>query len=528
MRSKVEQFAAIRRDHRVEGLSIRALADKHRVHRRTVRQALGSAMPPARKTPLRVAPRLEPFRAAIDDMLRSDLDAPKKQRHTARRVLARLVDEHDAAHLSYSTVRDHVRKRRPQIAAEAGRALEVGFVPQTHPPGAEGEVDFHDLWVVLAGVKTKTALFTMRLSFSGRAAHRAFATAGQEAFLEGHVYSFERLGGVPVEKIRYDNLNSAVKQVLFGRSRQENERWIAFRSHYGFEAWYCQPGHQGSHEKGGVEGEGGRFRRNHCVPMPVVDSIDDLNALLAAADDADDHRRIANRSNSVGRDWEVEKLSLRPVVGEPFDTTLTLTPRVDRYAQVMVRCNQYSVPARFIGHRLRVKLSASAVTVYDRSTVVARHQRAVGKGAKVLDLDHYLEILARKPGALPGATALAQARAAKVFTAEHDAWWSIARKAHGDAGGTRALVEVLLLHRHLDRADVVAGISAALSVGSTNVDVVALEARKAAERRVGMESTVDADVVVLAVHRVAPLAAAEERPMPSMAQYDTLLNLETS
>ena len=149
----------------------------------------------------------------------------------------------------------------------------------------------------------------------------------------------------------------------------------------------------------------------------------------------------------------------------------------------MVRCNQYSVPARFIGHRLRVKLSASAVTVYDRTSVVARHQRAVGKGAKVLDLDHYLEILHRKPGALPGATALAQARAAKVFTAEHDAFWAAARKAHGDAAGTRALVEVLLLHRHLDRADVVAGISAALSVGSTSADVVALEARKAAERR---------------------------------------------
>ena len=116
----------------------------------------------------------------------------------------------------------------------------------------------------------------------------------------------------------------------------------------------------------------------------------------------------------------------------------------------MVRCNQYSVPARFIGHRLRVKLSASAVTVYDRTSVVARHQRAIGKGAKVLDLDHYLEILYRKPGALPGATALVQARAAKKFTAEHDAFWAAARKAHGDAAGTRALVEVLLLHRHLD------------------------------------------------------------------------------
>jgi hypothetical protein len=279
------------------------------------------------------------------------------------------------------------------------------------------------------------------------------------------VHAFERLG-VPVDKIRYDNLNSAVKQVLFGRSRQENERWISFKSHYGFEAWYCQPGPHGSHEKGGVEGEGGRFRRNHCVPMPVVESIDELNAMLAAADDADDARRISYRTTSVGHDWAFEKTLLRPLPTDAFDTALTLTPRIDRYAQIMVRCNQYSVPARFICHRLRVKLSASAVTVYDRIKVVAR--RAIGKGAKILDLDHYLEILYRKPGALPGATALSQARAAKKFTAEHEAFWAAARKAHGDTVGTRTLVEVLLLHRHLDRADVLAGITAALSVGSTS------------------------------------------------------------
>lgn len=529
--ARVEQFAAIRRDHRVDGMSIRALADKHHVHRRTVRQALESAIPPERKVPERIAPRLEAFKGAIDEMLRTDLDAPKKQRHTARRILARLVDEHGALDLSYSTVRDYVGKRRPQILAEAGKPLELGYVPQTHPPAAEAEVDFHDLWVILGGVKTKTTLFTMRLSYSARAAHRAFLTEGQEAFLEGHVYGFDRLGGVPVDKVRYDNLNSAVKKVLFGRSRQENERWIAFRSHYGFEAWYCQPGHEGSHEKGGVEGEGGRFRRNHCVPMPVVDSIDELNELLAAADDADDARRVANRSTSVGQDWTFEQTLLRPLPAESFDTALTLTPRVDRYAQVAVRCNHYSVPARFIGHRLRVKLSASAVVVYHRTTVVARHQRAVGKGAKVLDLDHYLEILLRKPGALPGATALAQARAAKVFTAEHDAFWVAARKAHGDAMGTRVLVEVLLLHRHLDRLDVRAGITAALIVGSTSPDVVALEARKAAERRgqtTGPEQTNPSGrVVVLAEHRSAAVPA-DTRPLPCVEQYDALLGRETS
>ncbi|HEX5535489.1 MAG TPA: IS21 family transposase, partial [Actinomycetales bacterium] len=245
MRSRVEVFEVIRRDHRREELSIRQLADRHRVHRRTVRQALESAVPPPRKPRVFPAPVLDPVKPLIDAMLRSDVDAPKKQRHTARRVLARLVDEHGAVDLSYSTVRDYVAKRRPEIAAEAGKPLEAGCVPQTHPPAAEGEVDFHDLWVVLRGVKTKTALFTMRLSFSGRAAHRVSLSQGQEAFLESHVYAFERLGGVPLDKIRYDNLKPAVSRVLCGRTRQETERWVAFRSHYGFDPFYCVPGQEG-------------------------------------------------------------------------------------------------------------------------------------------------------------------------------------------------------------------------------------------------------------------------------------------
>ena len=264
--------------------------------------------------------------------------------------------------------------------------------------------------------------------------------------------------------------------------------------------------------------------------MPVVASIDELNALLAAADDADDARRIGNRSTSVGQDFAVESMLLAPLPAEPFDTALTLTPRVDRYAQIMVRCNQYSVPARFIGHRLRVKLSASGVTAYDRNQVVARHQRAIGKGAKVLDLDHYLEILLRKPGALPGATALAQARAAKLFTAEHDRFWAAARKDHGDAAGTRALVEVLLLHRRLAHAEVCAGITAALAVGSVNHDVVALEARKAAEHAIiagpGAESDRGAEVVDLVARRAE--LPADSRPMHCLDKYDALLGKESS
>jgi hypothetical protein len=135
-----EVFEVIRRDHRREELSIRQLADRHRVLRRTVRQALESGIPPLRKPRLLPAPVLDPVKPLIDAIMRSDLDAPKNQGHTARRVLARLVDEHGVQDLSYSTVRDYVAKRRPEIVAEAGKPLETGCVPQTHGhPAAPGE-----------------------------------------------------------------------------------------------------------------------------------------------------------------------------------------------------------------------------------------------------------------------------------------------------------------------------------------------------------------------------------------------------
>jgi hypothetical protein len=164
--------------------------------------------------------------------------------------------------------------------------------------------------------------------------------------------------------------------------------------------------------------------------------------------------------------------------------------------------------------------------------VVARHPRAAGKGVQVLDLDHYLEILLRKPGALPGAAALAQARAAGVFTGEHEAFWAAARKARGDAAGTRALVEVLLLHRHLQAADVLAGITAALSVGAADADVVAVEARKVAWQR-GSASpaaglAAGAPRVVSLTERRLTALPGDDRPLPSVAAYDQLLGREPS
>ena len=424
--SRVEQFERIRRDHRLEGLSVRALARRHRVHLRVVRQALASAIPPGRKAPEREAPALGPWKDIIVGWLRADLGVPRKQRHTARRVWQRLVDEH-GAEVAESTVRPFVAAVRRELTNEAFRVA----VPQTKALGAEAEVDFGEFRAYLDGTLTRCWMFVMRLSASGRAFHVAFTNEATEAFLEGHVRAFAPFGGVPWGHIRYDNLRAAVVKVLLGREREHNPRFVALRSHYGFDSFFCLPGAEGAHEKGGVEGEIGRFRRRHLVPVPVVADLEELNALIAAGDVADDARRIEGRALSVGEHFAAEAPHLGPLA-EPFDAVVELGARVDHKARICVRQSFYSVPARLAQRSLRVRLGATHLEVLAEGRVVARHERSAHRGAETLVLDHYLEVLAHKPGALPGATALAQAKAAGAFTPAHDAYWHMARDRLGD------------------------------------------------------------------------------------------------
>ena len=418
--SKVELYAAIRRDVRA-GTSARAIERKHGVGRRTIVKAMSSAWPgPRKELPPRPS-KLDPFKPVIDEILKADLDAPRKQRHTVTRIWHRLMDEHQMADVSYPVVRAYVAERKPQIRAKAGRGPAEVFVPQSHRPGDEAEVDFGEVVVRLAGQDAGCFLFCLRLSFSGKAVHRVSLSGGQEAFFEGHEHAFRVLGGVPGGKIRYDNLKSAVAQVIgFSRSRVETDRWTAFRSHWGLDAFYCQPGIAGAHEKGGVEGQIGWFRRNHLVPVPDVPSVQVLNAMIDEWDAADEARRIGGRARTVGEFFAIERPLLAPLPAEPFETGRWFTPAVDRFAQVTVRTNKYSVPARLIGRRVRVLLHASDLVIYDGHAEVTRHERLPGKSGVRLDLDHYLEALVRKPGALPGSTALEQARAAGKFTPVHE------------------------------------------------------------------------------------------------------------
>jgi len=502
---------------------VRALATRHRVHRRTVRQALGDAVPPGRKTPERECPALGAYKATVRRWLEEDRTAPRKQRHTARRVWQRLVEEL-GAQVSESTVRAFVG----EVRRELGTGTGLVTVPQTHRPAEEAEVDFGEFKVWIAGTLTRLWMFVLRLSYSGKAVHVAYANETQESFFDGLVTAFDRLEGVPA-RVRLDNLKPAVIRVLLGRERLENPRFVALRSHFGFDAFYCQPGIEGAHEKGGVEGEVGRFRRRHLTPVPKVASLAELNALVAAADAADDARRVAARTETVGQAAARELPLLRSLPDVSFDVTAALSCRVDGKARVCVRQSYYSVPVRLAGRRVAVRLGARSLDVLDGTRVVATHVRSLHKGTEDLVLDHYLEVLARKPGALPGATALAQARAAGVFTGTHQRYWDAARRRLGDGAGTRALIEVLLLHRTLPADAVLAGMHAALGVGRVDANLVAVEARRHLEgarcqaRQTGA-AAVDA-VLDRPGQQVVPIGAhrADVRAAPTLAGYDALL-----
>ncbi len=502
----MELFEEIRRDRDREGLSIHALAGRHHVHRRTVRQALASPLPPKKKPPSsRPAPKLGPHRPKIDEWLRADLEAPRKQRHTARKIYQRLRDEH-GADVAESTVRDYVRRRKREL----GLTVDEVFVPQVHLPGAEAEVDWGEATVIVAGVAAKVHLFVMRACNSGASFVCASPAETQQAFLEAHALAFAWFGGV-FATVRYDNLRSAVKKVLKGRRRVESDRFVAMRSHYLFESAFTRPGKEGAHEKGGVEGEVGRFRRNHLVPVPEVASLGELNAILAAACEADLARRIAGRPETVGEALERERELLRPLPTERFDATETVTPRVDSKALVTVRQNRYSVPVALAGLRVAVRIGASEIEISHSGTLVARHERLHGRYGTAAKLDHYLELLKIKPGALAGSLALHQEREQGRWPACFDRLWQAIAERYGASEAARQMVDVLLLCREHGPERVELAVRGALAAGAHDGRAVAVLARRAETAAPAPLSDLDERL------------AAHDRPPPSLADYDRLI-----
>ncbi len=516
-RAKVELFEQIRREHEFENTSVRALASKFGVHRRLVRQALASAVPPERKRPVRSCPKLEIVRAFIDGILDQDHSAPRKQRHTAHRIHQRIVVELPHVQIAARTVRRYVQQRKRQLNIDQ---REVA-VPQEYAWGSEAQVDWYEAVVEIAGQQQKAQVFTMRSMTSGASFHHAYPRATQQAFLEAHELAFAYFGGV-FRRLRYDNLASAVRRILRGSRRQETERFIAFRSHWHFESSFCTPGR--GQEKGGVEGEVGRFRRNHLVPVPAVAHWAELNTFLMTACRRDEKRRIEERPETVGEAMQREQFHLLPLQ-EGFELAEESFCTVDGKGCIQAHTNFYSTPLR-VGTRCRVRVLSATVEVWHEGRCVAQHERCYSRRQQVLDLEHYLDVLAHKPGALSGSRPLAQWRTAGRWPRAYDDLWQSLQQRHGQQAGTGLMIEVLQLGRNYGYGRLTQAIEQALALGTHDAAAVRYLLSAPQWEHWEQESSVVQAETASLLRLMVPQRAARhfERPLPQVDNYDLLLD----
>jgi hypothetical protein len=285
-----------------------------------------------------------------------------------------------------------------------------------------------------------------------------------QAFLEAPGHAFAYFGGV-CRRRRHDNRPEAVKRIVRGFRRAEPARFVAFRSHRRFAAAFGAPGE--APEEGGGEGEVGRFRRDHRVPVPAAPALAALTARLLAEGQAAEARRVDGQTPTVGAALLVERAHLPPVASEPCDLIAGSFPTVDRGGCVKVTTDASSAPAK-AGPRVEVELAASAVTIWHAGRGVAEHERSDGRPQELLDLEHSLAVLARRPGALAGRKPLARWRRAGRWPASYDRFRQGLIERPGRAAGTKAMIELPLLGRRHGHPALRAAIAAALALGCTD------------------------------------------------------------
>ena len=393
----------------LEGItSQRAAAKRLGISRNTVKKYWeGNAVPWDRKAYSREAAVMTPdvvqfISECLDE---DDRERVKKQRHTARRIYERLVEERGFSG-SESSVRNIVHDMR------AARKETKVFVPLKFAPGEAVQIDWGEATVYMNGEKIVVNLFCARLCHSCAPYVIAYRRQNLESFLDAIIHTFQYYGGVP-RRVIFDNARVAVKSG-FGAQAAAQDDYKHLSAHYGFEPIFCNPA--SGNEKGLVENLVGYIRRNVCVPLPKVKSLDELNGKLLEKCVRYLEHQIEGRPATVGTMLEEDRQCLQTMPHYTPDISKKVYPTVSRYSTVTFETNHYSVPSRYCGKNTTLKAHPNHIEVWIAGALAARHERLFGRKEESLDLQHYLPILSQKGRAIRYARPVQRAVPAEFLT----------------------------------------------------------------------------------------------------------------
>ncbi len=496
----VDDYGRIRLAHR-DGMSIRAIARRFHHSRRKVREALMEPEPrPYTRTREVCAPKLGPFHAVIREMLAENEQAPRKQRYQAAKVYRRLRDEYGYTG-GYDQVRRYVQRQR--------KKSRETFIPLAHRPGRRLEVDFGHIYVDFPQGRRQVPVLLTSWSYSAYVFALALPTERAEAILAGMVEAFAFFECVAWE-VWWDNPRTVAAQILKGRQRQMHPRYAALASHYRFEPLFCMVAQP--NEKPYVENSVFDLQRDWATPVPKVQDLDELNRHLRQCCLRKLDHTVAGQTETVGVRFARERAEALALPSRPFDACVATPAKVDKYQTVRCDSNRYTVPRRWAFETVTVKAYVDRIEVVAAGAVIASHRRCYERGQLIVQPEHYLAILGRRPAALDHSN---------VF----DSWSLPAAFAdlrqqlearHGPAAGIRQYVRVLQLLAEHPVGRIQEAIERCRQNKVLSAEVIIQATLRLAQRQLpatasGAASPIDFD------------SGAVQVPVPDLYRFDQLL-----
>jgi transposase len=454
----MEMWRDIRRRILVDGEGKRRICREYGIHFKTLQKILENSAPPGyRQSKPREKRKIGPYISFIEETLTEDRRAPRKQRHTAKRIFDRLVNEYGYDG-GYTAVKEAVRVFRQ-------KAQEV-FIPLSHPRGW-AQVDFGYAEIDLSGERINVAFFVMTLPFSDAFFVCAFPRECTETFQEGHKRAFEFFEGVPI-RISYDNSKIAVISIGKGPERKLTDGFLRLQSHYSFSEHFCRV--RRPNEKGHVETLVGYSRRNFMVPIPKVETIEELNHHLESCCRADLERTLRGKETSKKELLAEERLSLLQIPANRFEAHRVEKAHANSLSLVRFDRNDYSVPTQYAHHPVTVIGTIEEVRLVVNDYLVASHCRNWKKHKTFYSPIHYLALLERKPSGFDFSRPMEEWQLPSCFDL-------LRRRLESDLEGSHGLREYIKVLRLLETAalsHLTGAVEQALSIGATSVDAIKL------------------------------------------------------